>query len=171
MTKRSEESKARRRAQERSRRQAKAAARTLLDRTRMLRFKTRADVSWWAEHRRELEAGALLLRRYVVRRGLWVRYLRSTEVLIRKVPVGTYGQISGTFGRRSNLCWVLWTTDSWPVCCDIESLEPLVGTPIGQPRDHLRKWLRLVRAKARVPVAEEERERREADSQLQDRSE
>lgn len=171
MTKRSEESKARRRARERSRRLAKAAARTVLDRMRMLRFKTRADVSWWAEHRRELETGALLLRRYVVRRGLWVRYLRLTEVLIRKVPVGTYGQISNAHGLGRKLCWVLWTTDSWPVYCDIESLEPVVGTPIGQPRDHLRKWRRRVRAKERVLVAEEEQERREADGQLKDRSE
>jgi hypothetical protein len=134
-----------------------------------LRDQTRTDVKRWAEYQRRQATGNLLLGWYVIRRGLWVRYVGGSEVLIRKVPVGTYGQITHRFSKRSNgLCWVLWTNWQAPVVCDIDSLEPVVGAPIGQPRDHLRKWLRQCRAMDRVWRAEREQEMRSAGRTVDD---
>ncbi len=129
--------------------------------------KTKTDVTtsagiqlmYWLDRVQRSALGVLHERTPVVRRGQWVRFVgnpSSVRMPHRQPPrCGAYGQVAGLLGRGALIVVFVGTRCYAQVRA--ADVEPLVGTPVGCPRDHLRRFRRCTEAHRRAEERAESR--------------
>jgi len=116
----------------------------------------------WLDRVERIALGIEHFREPRFHRGQWVRFIGdsgSVQSNARPPAPGEYGQVLHfLYGRRNRGgLTVLFIGRKAPANMCVEFLEPLVGVPVGQPRDHLRNFQRRMAGHLRkVQMAERE---------------
>ena len=111
----------------------------------------RLQLSLWLERTVRIAAGIHHDRTPIVRLGQWVRFVGDPSVVQTNGPLRrwAYGQVLYRW-RGGGLITVIFLGSKTFANLRAADVEPLVGTPIGRPRDHLRRFKRLQKARQRT---------------------
>ena len=111
------------------------------------------QMSLWLDRTVRIATGVQHFRDPVVRRGQWVRFIGNPSVVqtpdMRPPGRGEYGQVLWRMHPRGPLTVVFLRSKTFANLRP-EDVEPLVGTPIGRPRDHLRRFKQGMKARERA---------------------
>ena len=113
----------------------------------------RLQLFHWLDRTVRAAGGVLHERPPVVRRGQWVRFVGNPDVVQtaagRPPRRGAYGQVLRIW-PGGGLLTVVFVGANHFANLRAEDTEPLVGTPIGCPRNHLRMFRRRIEARWRA---------------------
>jgi hypothetical protein len=123
--------------------------------------KTAASIqlTYWLAEQKQIATGTYHYREPKVRPGQWVRFIgdsKDVQVPAGRAPrVGDYGQVWERI-RGQHRVIVVFLGNRGLFRLSPYELEPLVGTPLDRPRDHLRYVKRRVTAHRRVAASSRE---------------
>lgn len=99
----------------------------------------------WRSHLERIMLGLHHFTPPTLRRGQWVRFIGNPDWVVasdqRPPAFGDYGQVVSRERAGRSAC-VLFIGKTILIRLGPDAVEALVGTPVGRPRDHLRRYLR-----------------------------
>lgn len=108
----------------------------------------------WIEEMKRIALGAFPNTACTLHPGQWVRFIGDPHAVkgrLRGIPqLGSYGQVWRRVSGSNHAVYVVFLGAPRLFRLSTAELEPLVGRPVGRPRDHLRRVSRQIRRHAQA---------------------